>query len=260
MGIDKLLPKKEESADRTNFLAEREDISKNVYKKAEGMINKEKDRLSEGKEQDFYMALIEGGLAAAAGDSPNGIQNLAKGFSQGAKSYSSALKDFRKASQENSKMELDIERAKAAEKRGDMDAYQKYDDSIKNRNADIDKLKTSGLFSLQNVHTSGQYQLQASANSAAAQIKAAGMPGAQERLFASLGGGDVTKGLKVFQEAQTDKTGLGFAKLYVDHVTDSRKAGSDPMSEQDFLNTMTRLSAQMNPKVVSDPKGNVLAR
>jgi len=245
MGIDRLLPKKEESADRIKFMAEREDVSKPVWDKAEGMINKEKNRLSEGKEQDFYMALIEGGLAAAAGDSPNGIQNIAKGFSQGAKSYSSALKDFRKASQENSKMELDIERAKAAEKRGDMDAYQKYDDSIKNRNADIDKLRTSGLFSLQNVHTSGQYQQQAAATTAAAHLKAASMPGAQERLFATLGGGDVGKGLEKFQAAQADKTGAAYAKLYSDYAANADKSGADKMSPIEFAQNMQQFMGAM---------------
>jgi hypothetical protein len=244
-GIDSLLPAKEKIKDRKDFLAEREEISKPVYEKAEGMINKEKSRLNEGKEQDFYMALIEGGLAAAASDSPNGIQNLAKGFSQGAKSYSSALKDFRKAAQENSKMELDIERAKAAEKRGDMDAYQKYEDSAMNRHADIDKLRTSGAFQLANTNLAGQFQLQASANSAAAQIAAAKLPGAQERLFSTLGGGDVNKGLKIFQEAQTDKTGAAYAKLYSDYAANADKSGADKMSPVEFAQNMQQFMSAM---------------
>ena len=200
MGIDKLLPKKEEAQSKEAFTAEREAVSKPVWEKFQSTVDKEKNRLSEGKEQDFYMALIEGGLAAAGGTGPNGLQNIAQGFSKGASSYSAALKDFRKASQENSKMELDMERAKAAEKRGDLDAYQRYEDSIKNRNADIDKLRTSGIFALQNVHTAGQYQQQAAATTAAGHVAAAKLPGAQERLFATLGGGDVTKGLKIFQK------------------------------------------------------------
>jgi hypothetical protein len=173
MGIDKFLPKKEEAPIEETFMKKREDVSRPVYEKATAMVEKEKSRLNEGKEQDFYMALIEGGLEAAAGNSPNGLQNLAAGFSKGAKSYSVALKDFRKAAQENSKMELDIERARAAEKRGDMDAFQKYDDSIKNRNADIDKLKTSGIFALQNVNTSGAYQLQSTGMTTSSQEKIA---------------------------------------------------------------------------------------
>jgi hypothetical protein len=70
-------------------------------------------------------------------------------------------------------MELDMERARAAEKRGDMDAFQKAEDSVKNRNADIDKLKTSGIFALQNVHTSGAYQLQSTGMTTSSQEKIA---------------------------------------------------------------------------------------
>jgi hypothetical protein len=264
MGIDKLLPAKEKAQERDKFMAERDDVSKPVWAKAEGMINKEKERLSEGKEQDFYMALIEGGLAAAAGEGPNALQNIAKGFSQGAKSYSSALKDFRKASQENSKMELDIERARAAEKRGDMDAYQKYEDSIKNRNADIDKLKTSGIFALQNVHTSGQYQQRAAATSAAAHLKAAQLPGANERLFATLGGGtdtaSVVKGMKLFQEAQADKTGASYAKLYADYSANAAKNGVDAMSPVEFAQNMQQFMGAMNGGGFSEKPTNTAVR
>ena len=99
----------------------------------------------------------------------------------------------------------------------------------------------------------------------ATQMAVAGMAGPNERLFATLGGGkdqaSVLKGLQRFQEAQTDKTGLGFAKLYVDHVAESNKAGMTPMTEGVFLDTMTRLASQFNPKTVTDPgKGTVLDR
>ena len=211
MGIDKFLPKKEEAPVKETFMKEREDISRPVYEKATAMLEKEKSRLNEGKEQDFYMALIEGGLEAAAGNSPNGLQNLAAGFSKGAKSYSVALKDFRKAAQENSKMELDMERARAAEKRGDMDAFQKYEDSIKNRNADIDKLKTSGIFALQNVHTSGAYQLQSTGMTTSSQEKiaklgrdtqlsVAGMPNYIERMVSQMPGKTYEDRLKAYSE------------------------------------------------------------
>lgn len=259
-GIDTLLPAKEKIKDRKDFLAEREEISKPVYEKAEGMINKEKSRLNEGREQDFYMALIEGGLAAAASDSPNGIQNIAQGFSKGAKSYSAALKDFRKAAQENSKMELDIERAKAAEKRGDMDAYQKYEDSAMNRHADIDKLRTSGAFQLANTNLSGQYQLQSSANTAAAHLKAAGMPGAQERLFATLGGGDVGKGMEIFQKAQADKTGVAMMQIYANAQALAGKNMADMPDPATFAQNMQQYMAYMQGGGFSDKPANQTVR
>lgn len=94
------------------------------------------------------MSLIQGGLAAAAGTSQYALQNIAQGFGQGAASYKEALRDFRKASQENSRMEMDLMKAKAADKKGDMDAYQKHSEAVAERNAKIDQLKTSGVASL----------------------------------------------------------------------------------------------------------------
>jgi hypothetical protein len=209
MGINQFLPQKEATPNEETFMSKRQEASAPVWSKFQSTIDKEKDRLDKGKEQDFYMALIEGGLEAAAGNSPNGLQNLAAGFSKGAKSYSAALKDFRKAAQENSKMELDMERARAAEKRGDMDAFQKAEDSVKNRNADIDKLKTSGIFALQNVHTSGAYQLESTRQHVAGQLGAAdlagrysvmahGMPTGVERMVNQMPGENFADKLKSY--------------------------------------------------------------
>jgi hypothetical protein len=198
MGVDKFLPKKEELPTEETFMTKRQEASAPVWSKFESTINKEKDRLNEGKEQDFYMALIEGGLAAAGGTSPSGLQNLAQGFSKGAGSYKEALRDFRKASQENSKMELDMERARAAEKRGDMDAFQKAEDSVKNRNADIDKLRTSGIFALQNVNTSGAYQLESTRQHVAGTIAAHGMPTGVERMVSQMPGKTFEEKLKAY--------------------------------------------------------------
>jgi hypothetical protein len=223
-GIDKFLPKKEEAPVEDTFMKKREEASKPVWEKFQGTIDKEKSRLNEGKEQDFYMALIEGGLEAAGGNSPNGLQNLAAGFSKGAKSYSVALKDFRKAAQENSKMELDMERARAAEKRGDMDAFQKHEDSIKNRNADIDKLKTSGIFALQNVNTSVAGQLAAAKMQEEGRLASAdlsgrysvmahGLPNYIERMVSQMPGKTYADQLKAYSEimgpnAKADSTML----------------------------------------------------
>ena len=205
-GIDKFLPKKEAAPVEEDFMKKREEASAPVWAKFQNTIDKEKNRLNEGKEQDFYMALIEGGLEAASGKSPNGLQNLAAGFSKGAKSYGIALKDFRKAAQENSKMELDMERAKAAEKRGDMDAFQKAEDSIKNRNADIDKLKTSGIFALQNVNTSGAYQLESTRQHVAGTIAAHGMPtGTDAALLQKYAGKDGEMALKMLEAGSPEE-------------------------------------------------------
>jgi hypothetical protein len=161
----------EKPLDESAFLKRMSDISQPAYDKANAMVEKEKGRLKEGKEQDFYMALIEGGLAAASESSPNGIQNIAKGFSKGAASYREGLKDFRKASQENAKMELELARAEAADKKGDvktlyerMDKYEdrklKRDDTINHGIAQIINTNTSGQFDIAKANIAGQYGLQ----------------------------------------------------------------------------------------------------
>ena len=256
---------KETEVNKTTFLDELGAISKPAYDKATEMVDKEKSRLKEGREQDFYMALIEGGLAAAGESGPNGIQNIAKGFSKGASSYREGLKEFRKASQENAKMELELTRAEAAEKKGDIKTYYERMDKYQDRQLKRDDIINQGIAQITNTSLQGQNQKDIAHISGGYQLRAASMPGANERLFATLGGGtdqaSVLKGLQRFQEAQTDKTGLGFAKLYVDHVSESNKAGMTPMTEGVFLDTMTRLASQFNPKTVTDPgKGTVLDR
>jgi hypothetical protein len=262
----------ETEVNKTDYLNELNNISRPAYDKATAMIEKEKGRLKEGKEQDFYMALIEGGLAAASEKGPNGIQNLAKGFSKGAASYRDALKDFRKGSQENAKMELELTRAEAAEKKGDIKTYYERMDKYKDRELTRDNAINQGIAQITNTAFSGQTQAAITQMDIASrekvakmnrdtQVAVASMAGPQERLFATLGGGDVAKGLEKYQAAQTDKTGLGFAKLYVDHVAEANKAGTAPMSEAVFLDTMTRLASQFNPKTVTDPKqGNMYGR
>lgn len=148
----------ETEVNRTDFLKELGDISKPTYDKATAMIEKEKGRLKEGKEQDFYMALIEGGLAAAGETGPDGLQNLAKGFSKGAASYRDALKDFRKGSQENAKMELELTRAEAAEKKGDIKTYYERMDKYQDRKLRRDDSINQGIAQITNTGLQGQNQ------------------------------------------------------------------------------------------------------
>lgn len=255
----------EPTLNKENFLKELSDISKPAYDKATALVEKEKASLKEGREQDFYMSLIQGGLAAAGETGPNALQNIAKGFEKGAANYSAALKDFRKASQENAKMELELSRAQAADKKGDLKSYYDHQEKAMERQARKEDRIAAGISSIISTTEHGKYSLLAAQEHTKGQLAAASLPGAQERLFATLGGGrdqaSVIKGMRLFQDAQTDKTGLGFAKLYVDHVAEANKAGTTPMSEAVFLDTMTRLASQFNPKTVTDPKqGNLYNR
>jgi hypothetical protein len=132
-------------------------------KKATSMIDKQKDQLKTDKEQEFYMSLIEGGLAAAGEGGPNAIQNIAKGFSKGVGRYGEALKDFRKASQENSKMELELTKAQADRKVGNMDKYQEHVNKADEYNKSLATAKASGLSTLLGQDIHGKYQLASTA-------------------------------------------------------------------------------------------------
>lgn len=142
------LPKEETVQTEEAFMNKRAEPMKEYFDKANTTIQKEAARLNTGKEQDFYMALIQGGLAAAGESGPNALQNIAKGLAVGTSSYAGALKDFRKAAQENSKMEMDLMKAKAADKKSDMDAYQKHTEAVAERKARRDGYKISGVASL----------------------------------------------------------------------------------------------------------------
>lgn len=201
----------ETEVNRTDFLKELGDISKPAYDKATAMVEKEKGRLKEGKEQDFYMALIEGGLAAAGETGPDGLQNLAKGFSKGAASYRDALKDFRKGSQENAKMELELTRAEAAEKKGDIKTYYERMDKYKDRELTRDTAINQGIAQITNTAFSGQTQAAIAQSdilsrekiaklSRDTQLSVAGMPNYIERMVNQMPGKTYEDRLKAYSE------------------------------------------------------------
>lgn len=145
------LPAKEkvdDAAAEEAFMKKRDAVFKPVEEKTTEYINKQKEQLKTDREQAFYMSLIEGGLAIAGGESQYALQNIAKGAAKGAAGFNDALKDFRKAAQENEKMQLDLSKAQAAHKLGNMDAWDKHQESAKERNSKIDQLKASGVASL----------------------------------------------------------------------------------------------------------------
>jgi len=109
--------------DKAAMMKEVADIDKPYLDKARANIEKESKRLESAKEQDFYMALIEGGLAAAGGESMYALQNIAKGGQKGVSSFNTALKEFRKATQENSRAEAELERYEATGKKEALKSY-----------------------------------------------------------------------------------------------------------------------------------------
>ena len=203
----------EPTVDKDAFLKELGDISKPAYDKANTLIETEKNRLKEGKEQDFYMSLIQGGLAAAGESGPNALQNIAKGFEKGAANYAASLKDFRKAAQENAKMEVDIERAKAADKKGDVKSFYEHQEKAYDRKAKVDDRIAAGISSIINTTEHGKYSLAAAETSGKYQVSAAGInANAQQNLMTELGKADENSPLRKGFELQ--KTMAQQAALY----------------------------------------------
>lgn len=233
-GSKSSLFQKEELPTKEDYSKEYDTLYKALDEKNAKFLEGQKAKLKTDREEALYMSMIKGGLAAAAGTSQYGLTNLAKGFGEGAEDFSGSLKEFRKAAQETAKAELEMERAQADRKAGRLDKYDARMESVKNRQLEADKAILSA-----------NTTLQAASTTAGAHLKAAQMPGAQERLFASLGGGDVAKGLKIFQEAQADKTGASYASLYAKHVSDAEEKGYKPKSPELFAQEMQQFLAVM---------------
>ena len=120
------------------------------------------------KDEAFWMAVTQAGLAAAAGKSQHALQNIAEGFGTGLAGYKDALKDFKKAEQDRERAMAEIEKARRAEKRGDVDAALAREEKSKeylNRHQDR---VAAGLASLAGQEISGQYSLAGHQVSAAA--------------------------------------------------------------------------------------------
>jgi hypothetical protein len=167
-----------------------------AYDKYQASLEKEAADEPAEKEKAGLMALTKGFLMVAAGESPNALSNIAKGLGVGLEDYAGALKDFRKAGKERQKQLGDIEQARRAEKRGDVDAAFGYMEKAKDREtrrqqvvaSGIAQLNSSGLSSiagLMSTQMQGQNQLavadlQGRNQLAAAKFQAA-QPSAQEK-------------------------------------------------------------------------------
>jgi len=138
------------------------------------------------KEKAGLLALTKGFLGMAAGESQNAMTNIAKGLGLGLEDYAASVKEFRKAGKERQKQLADIEQARRAEARGDVDAASGHMEKAQEREAHrqtalatgINNLNATGLHglaSLMSANTSGQYgllghQLSANASLAAAKL------------------------------------------------------------------------------------------
>lgn len=166
----KELPAMETAPTKEDITKEYGDVYAPLNTKMQEMLDKERGKMKSDKEEALFMAMIRGGLAAAGGTSQYGLTNLAKGFEQGAVDYAGSLKDLRQAAKEQSKMEMDFEKAKADQASGNLDRYYKRVDAIEERNAKIRQLQASGVAGLLGDEMRAKATVQAAGAAANAQM------------------------------------------------------------------------------------------
>ena len=84
-------------------------------------LRKEAEQAGAEKEDAKNMALVKAGLAIMGGTSPYALQNIGKGAMVGVEDYQAAMKDLKRAERERTKEFANIEQARRAEERGDLE-------------------------------------------------------------------------------------------------------------------------------------------
>jgi hypothetical protein len=118
-------------------------------------------------------------------------------------------------------------------------------------NADMQRQGMSDAAALQRVNI----QEAGAASRTNAQLSA---PPAEARMAMMLGTGNtdsarLESGLKKIQDLQSDKTGAGYAKMYAEHVAESRKNMTTPMTPTQFADSMRAILTSMAPKLTTTP-------
>lgn len=197
-------------------------------------IEKQEAKADSDKSEALNMAIIKAGLGMMSGTSQHAFENIGKGAMGGLEDYAAAMKDLKKAALERDKMRDAAEQAAYAYKRDDVKGYRQAQEKLADREADWKRAVLQA-----------DTTMRAAQTSAGAHLAAAKLPGAQERLLSSLGEGDVAKGLKIYQEAQADKTGASYAALYAKHLGDAQEKGYQPESPEMFAQKMQMMLQAM---------------
>jgi hypothetical protein len=127
------------------------------------------------KKDAFNMALVKAGLGMMAGTSQHAFANIGQGAMGGLEDYAGTMKDLKKASLERDKLRDAAEAAEYAYKRDDVKGYR----AAKEKEAER-------AFDLQRTQMQIAGQLQAAGIGRQATLEAAKLPGATERMYASL--------------------------------------------------------------------------
>jgi tetratricopeptide (TPR) repeat protein len=186
-----------------------------AYEEYESTLRDEMADLGKQKGEAQGEAILTAGLAVLSGDSPHAFVNLGRAV-KGVEQYREAMKDIRKATRENAKGLADIAQARRAEERGDWEKTQEFEERASTRMSNARKFGVEGIMGLgvKSAELAGRAydtQIQQAGALERTMIQERGQtartnaalaaPGQQERLFSTLGGGDVAKGLGVYAKA-----------------------------------------------------------
>jgi hypothetical protein len=84
-------------------------------------LERNKGKLGDDRFEALRMALIRGGLSAAAGTSPYALTNIAKGGLEGFETYGQSIKQIKAEEKEYAKLARDLRKEANAVKRSDVD-------------------------------------------------------------------------------------------------------------------------------------------
>lgn len=239
---------KEEEAKRLRGL-----ITGQAYEGLEKALQKEEEGRGVEKDQAKYMAIFKAGLAMMAGTSPNAFENIGKGAMVGVEDYQKAASDIKKAQKEHQRMMAQIEQARRAEKRGDVEqqlnALEKKTEYEERRDQFVmNALSTAGgkdadrLFETWKLNTEGGFRMGAARLGAESRENAALM-----RLL--LGGGAGEKGAMTakqrgdtIRELRNSKEALDYRKQLI------KRFGSNSESTPQFQDAFNEFVNQLYEK------------
>ena len=113
--------------------------------KAEEYIKSQREELAAEKKDRGAQFLISAGLAIASGTSRNAMQNIAQGLQVGVKDAKDAMKDFKAAQKELTRMEADLENARIAQKERRFDRMFSFEESAAAREERRQEYTFNGL-------------------------------------------------------------------------------------------------------------------
>lgn len=153
----------------------------------EAALSKEAEGVEGEKKDALWMAVTQAGLAAAAGASPYALKNIAEGFGTGLAGYKESLKEFKKADKERQKAMADIEQARRAEARGDVDTALSLREKGQDRMDKFNDRKAAGLAAITGSEISAAASKYAADSSAASARLAANRTPAELQLIERYG-------------------------------------------------------------------------